>query len=94
MTDTRPTGSSEEDQGGDGSGALRPARSLERLADEDLMQVAGETESRAFELVYDRHAGAAYSLAYRVLGSRAAARVAAARASSRRPRHPSPRSAT
>ena len=49
------------------------ARPLERLADEDLMHLTGESESRAFALIYDRHSGPAYSLAYRVLGSRGAA---------------------
>lgn len=49
------------------------ARPLERLADEDLMRSVGDSEPRAFEVIYDRHSGAAYSLAYRILGSRGAA---------------------
>jgi RNA polymerase sigma-70 factor, ECF subfamily len=46
---------------------------MERLADEDLMGIEGEAAARAFEVIYDRHAGAAYSLAYRILGARAPA---------------------
>lgn len=37
------------------------------------MHVFGPSESPAFALIYDRHSGAAYSLAYRILGSRGAA---------------------
>ena len=37
------------------------------------MHYTGESESQAFALIYDRHSGAAYSLAYRILGSRGAA---------------------
>jgi RNA polymerase sigma-70 factor (ECF subfamily) len=37
------------------------------------MHYTGESESRAFALIYDRHSGPAYSLAYRILGSRGAA---------------------
>lgn len=37
------------------------------------MHLTGEHESRAFALIYDRHSSAAYSLAYRILGSRGAA---------------------
>lgn len=54
-------------------GGSHSARPLERLADEDLMHYTGEGEERAFALIYDRHSGAAYSLAYRILGSRGAA---------------------
>lgn len=49
------------------------AQPMERRADEDLMLLAGESESGAFALIYDRHSGPAYSLAYRILGSRGAA---------------------
>src|SRR3954454_23621525 len=45
----------------------------ERLADEELMPLAGRKDPEAFEVLYDRHGGAAYSLAYRVVGDRAAA---------------------
>src|SRR5688500_2105768 len=44
--------------------------SLERLADEDLMPLVERKEPAAFEIVYDRHGGAAYSLAYRIVGNR------------------------
>jgi RNA polymerase sigma-70 factor (ECF subfamily) len=47
--------------------------SLARLADEDLMPLMQRGDARAFELVYDRHSGAAFSLAYRMCGTRAAA---------------------
>ena len=43
------------------------------MADEDLMTLVARTDPHAFEVVYDRHAGVAYSLAYRILGARAAA---------------------
>ena len=46
---------------------------LQRLADEDLMPLIGRQDPLAFEVFYDRHAGAAYSLAYRIVGSPAAA---------------------
>ncbi len=51
----------------------RPAAALHDLADEDLMQLVRKGESGAFEVVYDRHSTAAYSLAYRMVGSRNAA---------------------
>jgi RNA polymerase sigma-70 factor (ECF subfamily) len=47
--------------------------SLNLLADEDLMQLVRQGDARAFELVYERHATAAFSLAYRMTGRRAAA---------------------
>ena len=43
------------------------------LADEDLMQLVRQGDPRAFELVYERHATAAFSLAYRMTGRRSAA---------------------
>src|SRR5918997_5924213 len=43
------------------------------LADEDLMQLVRRGDAAAFELVYERHATAAFSLAYRMVGSRNAA---------------------
>jgi RNA polymerase sigma-70 factor, ECF subfamily len=46
---------------------------LHRLADEDLMPLVQRKDAAAFELVYDRHGGAAYSLAYRIVGDRASA---------------------
>ena len=41
---------------------------LRALADEALMQLVQRGDPRAFELVYDRHSGAAFSLAYRMVG--------------------------
>jgi RNA polymerase sigma-70 factor (ECF subfamily) len=45
----------------------------ERLADEELMPLVGRKDPEAFEVLYDRHGGAAYSLAYRIVGDRTAA---------------------
>jgi RNA polymerase sigma-70 factor, ECF subfamily len=45
----------------------------ERLADEELMPLIGAKDPEAFEVLYDRHGGVAYSLAYRILGERQAA---------------------
>jgi RNA polymerase sigma-70 factor, ECF subfamily len=41
---------------------------LERLADEDLMTLVDGKDPHAFEVYYDRHGGAAYSLAHRIVG--------------------------
>ena len=41
---------------------------LQRLADEDLMTLVERKDQRAFEVLYDRHGGAAYSLAHRIVG--------------------------
>jgi RNA polymerase sigma-70 factor (ECF subfamily) len=49
------------------------ADDLQRLADEDLMPLVERKDPAAFEIVYDRHGGAAYSLAYRIVGDRSAA---------------------
>ncbi len=46
---------------------------LQRLADEDLMTQVAAKDPQAFEVFYDRHGGAAYSLAYRIVGDRQAA---------------------
>ena len=43
------------------------------LADEELMPLIGEKDPEAFEVLYDRHGGVAYSLAYRIVGDRDAA---------------------
>src|SRR5437016_2643711 len=43
------------------------------LADEDLMQLVRRGDPAAFEVVYERHATAAFSLAYRIVGTRNAA---------------------
>ncbi len=46
---------------------------MARVADEELMQLVEGGDPKAFEVLYDRHGGAAFSLAYRVVGNRAAA---------------------
>lgn len=46
---------------------------LRRLADEELMQLVGENDAAAFEVVLERHADAALSLAYRIIGPRSLA---------------------
>jgi RNA polymerase sigma-70 factor, ECF subfamily len=46
------------------------AKDLRDLADEDLMQLVRRGQAPAFEVVYERHATAAFSLAYRVVGTR------------------------
>jgi RNA polymerase sigma-70 factor (ECF subfamily) len=51
---------------------LRPT-DLRVLADEELMELVAAGEVRAFEVVFDRHAGPAYSLAYRMCGRKALA---------------------
>jgi RNA polymerase sigma-70 factor, ECF subfamily len=43
------------------------------LADEEVMQLVQQGDPRAFELLYDRHGGAAFSLAYRMVGDRSVA---------------------
>ena len=45
----------------------------QRLADEELMPLIGAKDPEAFEVFYDRHGGVAYSLAYRIVGEKAAA---------------------
>ena len=45
----------------------------ERLADEELMPLLAQKDPDAFEVFYERHGGAAYSLAYRIVGDRSAA---------------------
>jgi RNA polymerase sigma-70 factor, ECF subfamily len=51
---------------------LRPV-DLRGLADEELMELVDAGETRAFEVIFDRHAGAGYSLALRMCGRRALA---------------------
>jgi RNA polymerase sigma-70 factor (ECF subfamily) len=46
---------------------------LRTLADEDLMAHVRDGEPRAFEVIFDRHSSAAFSLAYRMCGRRAMA---------------------
>jgi RNA polymerase sigma-70 factor (ECF subfamily) len=49
------------------------ASDIRDLADEEVMQLVQRGDPRAFELLYDRHGGAAYSLAYRIVGRQATA---------------------
>ncbi|MGH2763735.1 MAG: sigma-70 family RNA polymerase sigma factor [Thermoleophilaceae bacterium] len=49
------------------------ASDIRNLADEEVMQLVADGNPRAFELIYDRHGGAAFSLAYRMVGNRATA---------------------
>jgi RNA polymerase sigma-70 factor, ECF subfamily len=49
------------------------ASGLSVLADEELMQLVYRGQAAAFEVIYDRHADAAFSLAYRMCGQRALA---------------------
>jgi RNA polymerase sigma-70 factor, ECF subfamily len=49
------------------------AKDIRDLADEEVMQLVQRGDPRAFELLYDRHGGVAYSLAYRIVGKQAAA---------------------
>jgi RNA polymerase sigma-70 factor, ECF subfamily len=46
---------------------------IRNLADEEAMHLVQEGNPRAFELIYDRHGGAAFSLAYRMVGNRVTA---------------------
>ncbi len=46
---------------------------LRELADEDLMQLVRQGEAVAFEIIYERHCNAAFSLAYRMTGKRSIA---------------------
>jgi RNA polymerase sigma-70 factor (ECF subfamily) len=48
-------------------------RDLQLLADEDLMQLVSRADPQAFEILYERHSGAAFSLAYRMVGTRGVA---------------------
>ena len=55
---------------------LRPTRgvrALERLADEELIAQMSRLDPQAFEVLYQRHATVAYSLAYRITGTAGAA---------------------
>ena len=56
---------------------------LRSLADEDVMQLVRRGDARAFEIVYERHSAAAFSLAYRMMGTRSGARYDQARGSVR-----------
>ncbi|MDX6637800.1 MAG: hypothetical protein QOJ01_1311 [Solirubrobacterales bacterium] len=54
------------------SGTLS-GRGLDRLGDEELMALVDDKHPAAFERFYDRHSGAAFSLAHRIVGQRSAA---------------------
>ncbi len=41
-----------------------------QLGDEELMQLIAGGDPRAFEVIYERHCTAAFSLAYRICGVR------------------------
>ena len=43
---------------------------MRERADEDLMALVQEGDARAFEAIFDRHGGPAFSLAYRMCGRR------------------------
>jgi RNA polymerase sigma-70 factor, ECF subfamily len=49
---------------------MRDRPDLGLLADEDLMQLVRTGDAAAFEVVYERHATVAFSLAYRMTGRR------------------------
>jgi RNA polymerase sigma-70 factor, ECF subfamily len=51
---------------------LRPV-DMRGLADEELMELVDAGDTRAFEVIFDRHAGAGFSLALRMCGRRALA---------------------
>jgi RNA polymerase sigma-70 factor, ECF subfamily len=54
--------------------SLRHSRpDLQTLADEDLMQLVHDGDARAFEVIFDRHGDASFSLAYRMCGRRSTA---------------------
>jgi RNA polymerase sigma-70 factor (ECF subfamily) len=61
------------DPPGDRSRTAGMGTDLRTLADEDLMHLVQRGDAAAFEVVYDRHAAAAFSLAYRMMGTRGAA---------------------
>jgi RNA polymerase sigma-70 factor (ECF subfamily) len=50
-----------------------PPTELSRLADDDLLMLIERGDAAAFEVVYDRHARTAFSLALRLLGDRQSA---------------------
>jgi RNA polymerase sigma factor (sigma-70 family) len=52
---------------------LRVTRNRSALADEDLMELVRDGDARAFEVIFDRHGGPAFSLAYRMCGTQARA---------------------
>jgi RNA polymerase sigma-70 factor (ECF subfamily) len=55
------------------SGGSGSTERLRVLADEELMQLVYRSKADAFEVIYDRHADAAFSLAFRICSQRALA---------------------
>lgn len=56
------------------SSAFRSLRAdLRSLADEDLLELLGAGDSGALEVIFDRHSGPAFSLAFRMCGRQAMA---------------------
>jgi len=53
--------------------ARQSPSSLLSLADEELMQLVHDGDPQSFEVIFDRHGDAAFSLAYRMCGRRAMA---------------------
>src|ERR1700676_469276 len=51
----------------------QPTERLRRLADEELMELVAVNDADAFEVVLERHADAAFALAYRMCGRRSVA---------------------
>jgi RNA polymerase sigma-70 factor (ECF subfamily) len=51
----------------------RSSAKLRRLADEELMGLVCHNEAAAFEVVFERHVDAAFSLAHRMIGRRSLA---------------------
>jgi RNA polymerase sigma-70 factor (ECF subfamily) len=56
-----------------GYSAAQSKERLRRLADEELMELVAANDADAFEVILERHADAAFSLAYRICGRHAAA---------------------
>ena len=50
-----------------------PTQVLRQLGDEELMLLVAQGRAEAFEMIYERHGTAAFSLAYRMCGNRSAA---------------------
>jgi RNA polymerase sigma-70 factor, ECF subfamily len=50
-----------------------PQVALQSLADEELMTLVARGEPHAFAIIYERHSGVAFSLAYRMCGTRSLA---------------------
>ena len=52
---------------------MRQTRRYVSLADEELIELVRGGDARAFEVIFDRHGGVAFSLAFRMCGRRAVA---------------------